>query len=147
LHRAAEYESKSFIGIARSLDGVPETLEKTERQLTTTTESLRGVQDQIDGVAAGIGSINSSLDLADGVVGQYQDIITELRGSLDKLQNSIGVGLGYIRLGFSLALIRLGIAQIALITQGWELFQRSRARAPSVGPVLVDHVELVEAEG
>jgi hypothetical protein len=34
--------------------------------------------------------------------------------------------LSVIRLGISLMLIWLGIAQIGLLTQGWELIQRSR---------------------
>ena len=117
---------ESFVAVGESLADLPDTLEATNSQLSATSDSLRSVQGQITGLATGIGELNRSLEDAGGVVSQYQGLVNDMRGQVGLIQTNIGGWIRYLRLGVSLVLIWLGIAQIALITQGWELIQRSR---------------------
>lgn len=52
-----------------------------------------------------------------------------MQGIVAMLQEGLPRWLAWMRLGFSLVLIWLGIAQIGLLTQGWELMGRGRAPA------------------
>jgi hypothetical protein len=61
------------------------------------------------------------------VITKYQDIVGELRGEVAEVRRDLPGWLSAVRVGVSLVLLWLGIAQIGLLTQGWELILRSRA--------------------
>lgn len=116
--------------VADSLKDLPESLAGVQGDLRQTAGNLGKVNAQIGSVAGHMGEIGTSMDDAESVITKYQGIIVELRGEVADLRRELPGWINAIRLGISLVLIWLGIAQIGLLTQGWELIQRSRAARP-----------------
>jgi methyl-accepting chemotaxis protein len=116
--------------VANSLDGLPESLASMQGDLRQTAGNLGEVNVQISSVAGNMDEIGASMANAETVIAKYQGIVGELRGQLAEVRYALPSWLSAIRVGVSLVLLWLGIAQIGLLTQGWELIQRSRA-APS----------------
>jgi methyl-accepting chemotaxis protein len=113
--------------VADSLKGLPESLTGVQGDLRQTAGNLSKVNTQIGSVAGHMGEIGASMADAESVIAKYQGIVVELRGEVAELRRDLPGWLSALRLGISLVLIWLGIAQIGLLTQGWELVQRSRA--------------------
>ena len=82
-------------------------------------------------MAAGISEITTSLENSRDIVAQYQDVVADLQSLVTTVRQGLPDWLRWLRLGLSLVLIWLGIAQIGLFAQGWELIGRSRK--PSQG--------------
>jgi methyl-accepting chemotaxis protein len=116
--------------VADSLKDLPEALTGVQGDLRQTAGNLGKVNAQIGSVASHMGEIGTSMADAESVITKYQGIVTELRGEMAELRRDLPGWLSTLRLGISLVLIWLGIAQIGLLTQGWELIQRSRAARP-----------------
>ena len=125
-----------------SLKGLPESLANVQGDLRQTAGSLGKINAQIGSMAGNLDDIGASMTKADSVITNYQDIIGELRGQAAEVRRALPGWLSGIRLGISLMLLWLGIAQIGLLTQGWELVQRSRAAPPTQ---LVDEPETLPA--
>jgi hypothetical protein len=85
-------------------------------------------------MASDIGLIATSVGQAQSVLGQYKDVVAQLQSSATWISDSLPDWVYWLRLGLSLLLVWLGIAQFALITQGWELVGRSRRRPPAEEP-------------
>ena len=117
--------------VAASLNGLPESLASVQGDLRQTTGNLGRVNAQIGSVAGDMDDIGASMTNAESVIAKYQDIVGELRGQVAEARRELPGWLSGIRLGISLVLLWLGIAQIGLLTQGWELVQRSRAAPPA----------------
>jgi hypothetical protein len=118
--------SAGLADVAASLNGIPESLRATQEGLAATSQSLSGVQGDFGAVASGIGAIGTSIESSRSVVSQYGGVLSDLRSMLGSVQASLGTWLGWARLGLSFLLVWLGIAQLALITQGLELIGRAR---------------------
>jgi methyl-accepting chemotaxis protein len=113
--------------VADSLNSLPESLASVQGDLRQTAGNLGKVNAQLGSVAGNMGDIGTSMADADSVITKYQGIVGELRGQVEDVRRKLPGWLSAIRLGISLMLVWLGIAQIGLLTQGWELVQRSRA--------------------
>lgn len=113
-------------GVANSLDEIPASLDRAEEGLVATIENLDGLEGEFGAMAEGIGALTTSLESAQSVLVEYQDVVTDFQSLVDSVREGLPGWLRWIRLGISAALIWLGIAQIGLITQGWELVGRSR---------------------
>ena len=116
--------------VADSLKDLPEELTGMQGDLRQTASNLGKVNAQIGSVASHMGEIGTSMADAESVITKYQGVVTELRGEVAGLRRDLPGWLSGLRLGISLVLIWLGIAQIGLLTQGWELIQRSRVSRP-----------------
>lgn len=117
-----------FEQVAASLDGIPASLEATEEGLTATYDNLQTLQQDFAAMAEDIGQMGTSLEDAQLVLDQYRGIVQDLQGMLSSARRSLPVWLTRVQVAASLVLIWLGIAQLGLITQGWELIGRSRLR-------------------
>jgi hypothetical protein len=112
--------------IANSLDGIPTALRTVEEGLTTASSNLTGLGDDFSTMADSVTAITATVEDAQSVVRDYQLIVTDVRGLSSTVSDGLPRWLGWAQWGLSLALIWLGIAQIGLLTQGWELIGRSR---------------------
>jgi methyl-accepting chemotaxis protein len=112
--------------VADSLNGLPKSLADMRGDLRQAAGNLGTINAQIGSVAGSMGDIGISMADAASVIAKYQGIVGELRGEVASVRRDLPGWLSAIRLGISLMLIWLGIAQIGLLTQGWELIQRSR---------------------
>jgi methyl-accepting chemotaxis protein len=117
--------------VADSLNGLPESLASVQSDLRQTAGNLGEVNAQIGSVAGNMDDIGASMADAETVITKYQGIVGDLRGEIAEVRRELPGWLSAIRLGVSLVLLWLGIAQIGLLTQGWELIQRSRVTHPS----------------
>jgi methyl-accepting chemotaxis protein len=112
--------------IATTLDGIPEALGSVQDGLVAASGDLQGFGDDLHLMAGNIGEIATSVESAQSVLVQYQDVVAGLQDLVASVQEALPTWLFWLRLGLSLVLIWLGIAQIGLLTQGWELIGRSR---------------------
>ena len=115
---------QGFQDVADGLEGMPELLLTAGEGLDTGTESLRDVEEGIAAMGGSISEAATSLDSAKMVLEDYQQIIGDLQGTVSYVHESLSGWLRAIRWGLTLTLIWLGIAQIGLITQGWERLGR-----------------------
>lgn len=111
--------------IAAGLDGIPDSLGTIQEGLVAASGDLKGFGDDLHLMASNIGQIATSVESAESVLVQYQDIVANLQDLVASVQEALPEWLFWLRLGLSLVLIWLGIAQIGLLTQGWELIGRS----------------------
>jgi methyl-accepting chemotaxis protein len=113
--------------VADNLNDLPKSLRDVQSDLRQAAGNLGTINAQIGDVAGSMSDIGTSMADAEAVIAKYQGIVGELRDVVAGVRRDLPGWLSAIRLGVSLLLIWLGIAQIGLLTQGWELIQRSRA--------------------
>jgi hypothetical protein len=119
--------------VADSLNDVPQSLVNAQGGMITAGSNLEELKGELDVMAAGVGGIATSLEGTGEVLAAYQDVVVDLQGLVDTVRRGLPQWLRWLRLAVSLALAWLGVAQIALLTQGWELVGRSRPPAPEGG--------------
>lgn len=124
--------NQGFTEVADSLNGIPASLEAAEEGMTATRDNLQVVQEDFSAMAQDIGQVADSLQDAKSVLEQYQEIVQDLQDMLSSARQSLPDWLAVLHLSASLILVWLGIAQLGLITQGWELIGRSRGQAAGV---------------
>ena len=124
---------QGFQDVSDGLDGIPELLLTAGEGLSTGTESLQDAEKGFAAMGQSISETMTSLESAQTVLQDYQTIVGDLQATLLSVSESLPGWLRTLRWGLSLVLIWLGIAQIGLITQGWELLGRR-----SASPVAVD---------
>lgn len=112
--------------VADSLETLPKSLADVRSDLRQTAGNLSTINAQIGSVAGSMSAIGVNMADASSVIVKYQGIVGELRGEVAGVQRDLPGWLNAVHLGISLVLLWLGIAQIGLLTQGWELIQRSR---------------------
>ena len=125
--------SSGFSDVADDLNQIPETLGSMEQDLTTATENLDVLQQDFTTMADDIGRVTNSLQSAESVLAEYQGIVADLQAQVDSIRQRMPRWLQLLQLGVSLGLVWLDIAQIGLITQGFELIGRSRKPDDSHG--------------
>jgi hypothetical protein len=119
---------QGFEDVATSLDGITPSLQAAESGLAATHGNLQVLQQDFSAMSEDIGQVGTSLEDARSVLDQYQQIVHDLQGMLSTAQQSLPDWLAGVQVAVSLLLIWLGIAQLGLITQGWELIGRSRSK-------------------
>jgi hypothetical protein len=118
--------TQGFTEVASSLDGIPDSLSLAQKGLVSTKDDLEKVESDFATMAQNIGAIATDLEGAQSVLAQYQGIVSDLQGVVASARQSLPMWLWMLQIGLSLVLVWLGVAQLALITQGWELIGRSR---------------------
>lgn len=111
---------QGFQDVADGLEGIPELLIVAGEGLDAGAESLQDVEEGFAAMGRSIGETTTSLDNAKTVLADYQQIIDDLQGTVSYVRESLPGWLRAIRWGLTLLLIWLAVAQIGLITQGWE---------------------------
>jgi methyl-accepting chemotaxis protein len=119
---------QSLEEVAASLDEIPASLSTAEEGLSSTSGELEGLGQNITDMASDISQIASNLESVRSVLKQYQAIIADLQDLVASVREGLPSWLRTLQLGLGLILIWLGIVQIALITQGWDLIERSRSK-------------------
>jgi methyl-accepting chemotaxis protein len=117
---------QGFEQMADSLGRIPESLSEAHDGLESTVGHIEQVEGDFASMADNVGGIVTDLEDAQSVIVQYQEIVSEVQGTISSARQSLPTWLRLLRWGLSLMLIWLGIAQIGLLTQGWELIERSR---------------------
>jgi hypothetical protein len=111
---------------AADLGRIGHALEAMEPGLAKTSDNLSALGSEFEAMSESIEQVSSSLEDTRSILMQYQGVAADLLDVAERVHAGLPEWLRVLRLGLSLVLIWLGIAQIALITQGWELLGRSR---------------------
>jgi hypothetical protein len=123
--------SQGLAEVALKLEGFPQAFDSAEEDLRATKDNLQTVEDDFATMALSVGALANDLEEARSVLVEYQEIVGGLQGMISSAQQSLPEWLRMLRLGLSVVLVWLAIAQIGLLAQGWELIERSRAAPPS----------------
>lgn len=115
---------QGFQAVSDSMDGIPELLLTAGQGLDAGTGSLQDIEEGFAAMGRSIGETTTSLESAQTVLEDYQQIVGELQGAVSYVSESLPGWLATTRWGLTLTLIWLGIAQLGLITQGWERLGR-----------------------
>jgi len=120
---------QGFQDVADGLDGIPELLLTAGDGLSAGAEGLADVEAGFVAMGQGISEAGTSLEGARSVLQDYQGIVSDLQETLSRVGDSLPGWLRTLRWSLTLVLIWLGVAQLGLITQGWELIGRRRLSA------------------
>jgi ABC-type transporter Mla subunit MlaD len=119
---------QGFVDVSEGLDGIPELLIAAGEGLGAGTASLQDVEEGFASMGQSIGEAVTSLESAQSALDDYQDIVGGLQDTLSSVGDSLPGWLRTLRWSLTLVSVWLGIAQIGLITQGWDLLGRRRPR-------------------
>lgn len=112
--------------VSDSLNSLPPSLATVEDGLRDARGNLGIINSNVGDLATGVSQIGTSVGDAQLVVGQYQTLVSDLRREVARVRLAAPRWLNAASWGVTLALIWLALAQIGLLTQGWELVQRAR---------------------
>jgi methyl-accepting chemotaxis protein len=110
--------------VSSGLDRIPELLLTAGEGLNAGSESLQDAEEGFAEMGQSISETMNSLESAQVVLEDYQEIVSDLQGTLSSVQDSLPRWLQALRWGLTLVLIWLGMAQIGLMTLGWDLVGR-----------------------
>lgn len=119
--------NEGVLTVAKSLDRMPGLLSTAQDGLDTAKDDLQEVEGDFATMAENIGAIATDLEDAQSVLVQYREIVSDLQDMVSSARQSLPTWLRMFQIGMSLILIWLGVAQLGLLAQGWDLIGRSRA--------------------
>ncbi|NTU78093.1 MAG: hypothetical protein HGA45_01610 [Chloroflexales bacterium] len=122
--------------VADSLTELPTSLEEVSAGLGKASDNIGTIATNVGEVSAGIAAIAQSVSEAAVVVEQYEVVVGDLRGEVAAVRAAAPGWITMVRLGLTVLLIWLGLAQISLLFQGWELLGRGAKAAEEVGEEL-----------
>jgi hypothetical protein len=123
---------QGFQDVADGLDGIPEMLLAAGEDLSAGAGNLDEIEEGFAAMGQGIRETMTSLESAQAVLQDYQTIVGDLQGTLSSARESLPGWLRALRWGLTLGLVWFGIAQIGLLTQGWELLGRRSVSSTAV---------------
>ena len=107
--------------VSKSLDGLPASLKSIGTSMEATSGNLEIMRADMDQMATTIHSINTSLEDAQGVIQQYQQLVSDLEKRLDNTRPKVPGWINSLAWVITLAFLWLGIAQFGLLLQGLQL--------------------------
>lgn len=121
-------ESVSDLGA--SLEGVPQQLRSLRQHIETTNDNLRTMSRNVSSISSDLGTINSSISRVEPLLDEYIAIITELSDSTRQARLLLQRQIGQVKFVLTVAMIWLGLTQIAPLYLGWELATGRRPGHP-----------------
>lgn len=110
--------------VSDSLADLPADLEEVSIGLGTASDNIGQVASDMEKVSAGVTAIARSAGEATMVVNEYQVVVRDLRGEIAAIREEAPLWITLVRLGLTLLLVWLGLAQVGLLSQGWEMLGR-----------------------
>jgi hypothetical protein len=130
--------------VAANLDSLPEMFTDMSANLGKATENLDTIQADLNTMSDSVALISQSLGEYQAMIAQSQSSMDNLKTMLTNIQNNLATILNWVAIGFSVFFGWLLVAQVVILTQGWELFQGTAGRMesgtttpPAVEPVSV----------
>jgi methyl-accepting chemotaxis protein len=115
---------EAVIDVSDSLNDLPESLAEMESSLTETQGNLEVIQSDLALMAENMSEVETSVEDFSAVFDQYLDLIDELLDKLETLANNFPKYIYWLAVGATIFLVWMAIAQLGLLTQGWELLHR-----------------------
>jgi len=113
--------SVSLGEVADGLESLPASISKMHTSLQDTATSLETFQSDLSATSHSIREIETSVASYDSVIQGYQTSITQLKTGMGAVQTNLPNYVHLAVLALTAFLVWLAIAQLGLMTQGWEL--------------------------
>jgi methyl-accepting chemotaxis protein len=114
--------------LADTLETLPGQLESTATSLTDFTGSADELQQQLDELAASVGSISDDLSDTDALVEQYRASVTDARAFAMAANDDLETGVGLMRILLVVGGITLLVGQVVPLWLGRSLLDDADAR-------------------
>jgi len=115
---------EAVVDVSESLNDIPESLAEMESSLTETKGDLEVIQSDLALLAENMSEIETSVEDYSAVFDQYLELIDELLDQLETLESNFPKYIYWLAVGSTIFLVWMAIAQLGLLTQGWELLHR-----------------------
>lgn len=109
-----------------SLEGLPESLRGLGDDLETTNSSLATMSNDLQATSDNLATINNWIRDTGPLLDQYIELISRLRGTVEKAEGRLNSSLMMIRFATIALLVAVGLTQLAPIYLGWELLTGRR---------------------
>lgn len=110
--------------VSESLAEVPAELKEVSRGIGAANEQVGIMADDLSDVATSLAALSAQIGEATQVIQDYQTVASDLRAELSAVKAAAPGWILAARIGMTLLLIWMGLAQIGLITQGAERLRR-----------------------
>jgi uncharacterized phage infection (PIP) family protein YhgE len=107
--------------VSKSLDELPASLRSIGTSMDASSDNMEIMRADMDEIATTISSINLSLEDAQGVIKQYQQLVNDLENRMEKTRPKVPGWINNLAWVITLAFLWLGIAQFGLLLQGLQL--------------------------
>jgi uncharacterized protein YukE len=114
--------------VATNLEGLPDIFTGMSTNLDKADDNLVTIQSNLTTMSESVARISGSLAEYQTMIKQSRSSMENMRTILTNVQNNLTNILNSIALGLSLFFLWLLVAQIVILTQGWELYQGTAGR-------------------
>jgi hypothetical protein len=114
--------------VAQNLEDLPDTFIGMQESLVNTQDKMQIFESDLTVMAESVGQIQSSVAQYDQVISGYQASLNQLITRLDTISTNLPNIVRMISISLTAFLVWMAIAQLGLITQGWELLTENRPR-------------------
>jgi ABC-type transporter Mla subunit MlaD len=118
--------------VSESLDGLPASLQSIGTNMDASSDNMEIMRADMEQIATTISGINLSLEDAQGVIKQYQQLVNDLESRMEKTRPKVPGWINNLAWVITLAFLWLGIAQFGLLLQGLQLLGVAVDPRPSV---------------
>lgn len=137
--------SSALEDVSQSLDAIPESLSEMETTMNTTEGNLVMLGAQVNIIARNISELKDSFYQIQLVFDQYQEVIEDVQDRIDTFRGNLQTGITVTAWIFTFIFIWLGIAQLALLTQGLERVDFSSSETSSGSSDISDDTSIPHA--
>ncbi len=109
--------------LAANLEGLPDTFTEMSANLNATDENLVSLQGNLITMSDSVGLISSSLGEYESMINQSNSSMDNLTSSLTDIQKNLATILNWTAIVLSLFFGWLLVAQVVMLSRGWELYQ------------------------
>lgn len=120
--------SKALEDVADNLSGLPESFSNMTMSLQKTSSNIETFEADLTVVAESIGEIERSVADYEIVIKGYQQSLEQVKAGMDNLKDSIPTYVRFLVLALTVFFVWMAIAQLGLLTQGWELLTENAAK-------------------
>lgn len=117
--------------LATTLESLPATFTEMSANLDKADDNLVTIQSNLVTMSDSVGLISKSLSEYQAMITQSQSSMENLISILTNINNNLTSILNGVAMAFSLFFLWLLIAQVVILTQGWELYQGTASRMES----------------
>lgn len=117
--------------LATTLESLPATFTEMSADLDKADDNLVTIQSNLVTMSDSVGQISKSLSEYQAMITQSQSSMENLISILTNINNNLTSILNGVAMAFSLFFLWLLVAQVVILTQGWELYQGTASRMES----------------
>ena len=135
--------------LASTLESLPDTFTDMSANLDKADDNLTVIKDNLTTMSDSVKLISSSLQEYQNMISQSKSSMDNVKALLTNLESNLDNILRGVAIGFSVFFVWLLVAQVVILTQGWELFQGTAGRmesGASESETVVSKPETVEKE-